>query len=40
MRLPVKWVQLIDRWLDDAPESKQWLFEQRLASGAYNSRPS
>ncbi|MEG4329300.1 glycosyltransferase family 4 protein [Microcoleus sp. herbarium5] len=37
LRLPVKWADLIDRWLDDSPESKQWLFEQRLASGAYNS---
>jgi hypothetical protein len=40
LRLPVKWVQLIDRWLDDSPESKQWLFEHRLASGAYNSKQS
>ncbi|MEG5017938.1 MULTISPECIES: glycosyltransferase family 4 protein [unclassified Microcoleus] len=37
LRLPVKWADLIDRWLDDSPESKQWLFEQRLASGAYNA---
>lgn len=35
LRLSVKWAELIDRWLDDSPESKQWLFEQRLASGAY-----
>ena len=40
LRLPVKWAELIDRWLDDSPESKQWLFEQRLASGAYNSKQS
>lgn len=40
LHLPVKWAQLIDRWLDDSPESKQWLFEQRLASGAYNSKQS
>ena len=41
LRLSVKWAQLIDRWLDDSPESKQWLFEQRLASESYNpkSRP-
>lgn len=32
LRLPVKWAELIDRWLDDSPESKQWLFEKRLAS--------
>lgn len=37
LRLPVKWADLIDRWLDDSPESKQWLFEQRLASAAYNA---
>ena len=40
LRLSVKWAELIDRWLDDSPESKQWLFEQRLASGAYNSKQS
>ena len=37
LRLPVKWADLIDRWLDDSPESKQWLFEQRLASAAYSA---
>ncbi|MBE9187561.1 glycosyltransferase family 4 protein [Microcoleus sp. LEGE 07076] len=36
LRLPVKWAELIDRWLDDSPESKQWLFEKRLASEYYN----
>ncbi|MEG4346265.1 glycosyltransferase family 4 protein [Microcoleus sp. A003_D6] len=40
LRLPVKWAELIDRWLEDSPESKQWLFEQRLASGAYYSTQS
>jgi len=40
LRLPVKWADLIDRWLDDSPESKQWLFEKRLASGAYNQQLS
>jgi glycosyltransferase involved in cell wall biosynthesis len=38
LRLPVKWAELIDRWLEDTPESKQWLYEQRLGSGAYTSR--
>ncbi len=38
LRLPIKWADVIDRWLDDTPESKQWLYEQRLASGAYKSR--
>jgi len=40
LRLPVKWVELIDRWLDDSPESKQWLFENRLASEYYNQKSS
>jgi glycosyltransferase involved in cell wall biosynthesis len=38
LRLPVKWADLIDRWLDDSPDSKQWLFEQRLASEYYNPK--
>lgn len=36
LRLPVKWAELISRWLDDSPESKQWLFEKRLAAEYYN----
>jgi glycosyltransferase involved in cell wall biosynthesis len=36
LRLPVKLAELIDRWLDDSPESKQWLFEKRLAAEYYN----
>lgn len=32
LRLSVKWAELINRWLDDSPESNQWLFEKRLAS--------
>ncbi len=40
LRLPVKWAELIDRWLDDSPESKQWLFENRLASEYYNQKSS
>jgi glycosyltransferase involved in cell wall biosynthesis len=38
LRLPVKWADPIERWLDDSPESKQWLFEHRLASGRYNTK--
>ncbi|MEG3975237.1 glycosyltransferase family 4 protein [Microcoleus sp. herbarium8] len=40
LRLPVKWAELIDRWLDDSPESKQWLFENRLTSEYYNQKSS
>jgi len=36
LRVPVKWAELISRWLDDSPESKQWLFEKRLAGEYYN----
>lgn len=40
LRLPVKWAELIDRWLEDSPESKEWLFEKRLASEYYNQKSS
>ncbi len=37
LQIPVKWGELIKRWLDNSPENKQWMFEHRLASGLYNS---
>jgi len=40
LRLPVKWAELIYRWLEDSPESKEWLFEKRLASEYYNQKSS
>jgi len=36
LQIPVKWAELINRWIDDSPENKQWLFEHRLSSGQYN----
>lgn len=36
LQIPVKWAELINRWIDDSPENNQWLFEHRLASGQYN----
>jgi glycosyltransferase involved in cell wall biosynthesis len=38
LQIPVKWAEMINRWLDDSPENQQWLFEHRLSSGRYDSR--
>ena len=35
IQIPVKWADMIERWLFDSPENQQWLFEHRLASGYY-----
>ncbi|WP_293046505.1 glycosyltransferase [Moorena sp. SIO1F2] len=37
LQLPVKFADLIQRWLHDSPENEQWLIEHRLSSGRYNS---
>jgi glycosyltransferase involved in cell wall biosynthesis len=37
LQIPVKWAELINRWIDDSPENRQWLFEHRLSSGRYNT---
>jgi glycosyltransferase involved in cell wall biosynthesis len=36
LQIPVKWADLINRWLFDSPENRQWLFNHRLSSGCYN----
>lgn len=36
LQIPVKWAEMINRWLYDSPENRQWLFEHRLASGSYD----
>lgn len=36
LQIPVKWAEMIQRWLHNSPENQQWLFEHRLASGRYN----
>lgn len=36
LQIPVKWAEMINRWLDDSQENQQWLFEHRLTSGLYN----
>lgn len=38
LQIPVKWAELIERWLNDSPENQHWLSEHRLTSGIYNSR--
>ncbi|MEQ8757974.1 MAG: glycosyltransferase family 4 protein [Coleofasciculus sp. G1-WW12-02] len=39
LQIPVKWGDLIQRWLNNSPDDRQWLFDHRLASGRYNSYP-
>jgi glycosyltransferase involved in cell wall biosynthesis len=36
LQIPVKWADMINRWLDNSPENRQWLFEHRISSGRYN----
>lgn len=36
LQIPVKWADMINRWLDNSPENRQWLFDHRLSSGRYN----
>lgn len=35
LQIPVKWADMINRWLDNSSEHRQWLFEHRLSSGRY-----
>jgi glycosyltransferase involved in cell wall biosynthesis len=32
LQIPVKWAELIQRWLHNSPENQSWLYEHRLAS--------
>lgn len=36
LQIPVKWADMINRWLDNSPDNRRWLFEHRLSSGRYN----
>ena len=40
LQIPVKWADMIIRWLNNSPENQQWLFEHRLSSGYYHSQIS
>ena len=35
LQIPVKWADMINRWLHNSPENRQWLFDHRLSSGRY-----
>lgn len=35
MRLPVKWADLLNRWVFDSAENRQWIYEHRLATKRY-----
>jgi len=37
LQIPVKWAELINRWVYDSQENRQWLFDHRLDSGRYRS---
>lgn len=36
LQIPVKWADMINRWLWDSHENQQWLFNYRLSSGRYS----
>jgi glycosyltransferase involved in cell wall biosynthesis len=38
LQIPVVWADFIHAWLDDTPESIQWLHDESLASDAYQDR--
>lgn len=35
LQIPVKFADLLHRWVFDSPENRQWLYDHRLASGRY-----
>lgn len=35
LQIPVKWAELIERWLFSSAENDQWIFRHRLNSGKY-----
>lgn len=36
LQIPVKWVDMINRWLFSSPKDHRWLFDHRLFSGVYD----
>ena len=38
LQIPVKWALMIERWIADSEENRQWLLEHALSSGLYHSR--
>jgi glycosyltransferase involved in cell wall biosynthesis len=37
LQIPVKWAEMIDRWVQNMPQDQDWLFQHRLASGRYGA---
>jgi glycosyltransferase involved in cell wall biosynthesis len=37
LQIPVKWADLIDRWVQNTPQDRDWLFQHRLNSGRYTA---
>ncbi len=35
LQLPVKWAEMLERWIADSPADSEWLFDHRLSSGIY-----
>ena len=38
LQIPVKWAELVQRWVFDSPQNREWLTQHRLSSGIYNSQ--
>ena len=38
LQLPVRWGDLLEKWLSDSPADRQWLWEHRLSSGLYEQQ--
>jgi glycosyltransferase involved in cell wall biosynthesis len=36
LQIPVKWADMINRWLHNTNQDQDWLFQHRLASGRYS----
>ncbi len=36
LQIPVKWAEMINRWLFSSSENHRWLFDHRLSSGLYD----
>jgi glycogen synthase len=39
LRLPVKWSDVLERWIDETPENQKWLLNHSLASDRYDLEP-
>lgn len=38
LQIPVKWAELLNRWIFQSPQNRQWLAQHSLASGQYQRR--